>query len=74
MLRIEAYPALGGLIVRVVGVGAPEHAEGEAIQPTAVTRVIPVRTIETLGLDEALRDFIVDVTTLYPALLRYALR
>jgi hypothetical protein len=73
MLRIEAYPALGGLIVRVAGVGDPDLSNVEGVQPTAVTRVIPVATIEHLGVDEALRDVLVDVMVLYPGLLRYAM-
>jgi hypothetical protein len=74
MLRVEAYPALGGLVVRMVGIpesGTP-YTAGEG--PNAVTRVIPVSTIESLGIDEALRDFITDVCVEYPGLVRNALR
>lgn len=73
MLRIEAYPALGGLIVRVVHVGADGIADRDRETPTAVTRTITVETIESLGVTEALRDVVTDVLVLYPGLLEGAL-
>ena len=74
MLRIEAYPALGGVIVRVCTTG---HCEGPVVEedhPTAVTRTIPMLTIEQLGFPEAMRDCVVDIITRYPGLFDYALR
>lgn len=73
MLRIEAYPALGGLIVRVCTTGHCAEPPTEGIHPTSVTRLVPQETIECLGIQEALRDVIVDVVTLYPGILEFAM-
>lgn len=73
MLRIEAYPALGGLIVRVVHVGASFLPGPEDTSPTAVTRTIPVETVEQLGAGEAIRDCVTDILVLYPGLVEGAL-
>jgi len=73
MLRIEAYPALGGLIVRVVHVGGDPITLQAGAQPSAVTRVIAVETVESLGVAEALRDVVMDILVLYPGLLEGAL-
>lgn len=74
MLRIECYPVLDGLAVSVVGVGRPQSPDDAGQPPSRVQRTIPLETIESLGLDEAIRDTLVDVIVLYPGLLRYALR
>lgn len=73
MLRIECYPVLDGLCVSVAGVPLAKVLDPDGNGPTRVQRVIPLETIESMGLDEAMRDVLVDVIVLYPGLLRYAL-
>jgi hypothetical protein len=73
MLRIECYPVLDGLCVSVAGVPLHQVLDPDGNGPTRVQRVVPLATIEAMGLDEALRDYLVDIIVLYPGLLRYAL-
>ena len=74
MLRIECYPVLDGLLVHMAGFDHSETPHHRALSPATVWRTIPTPTVESLGLEEALRDVIVDVVTEYPGLLSYALK
>lgn len=74
MLKIEVYPLLDGVMVRLIGVDHSEIGRLSGNSAAAVTRRIPTATVEGIGLDEALRDVIVDVVTEYPGMLSYALK
>lgn len=73
MLRIECYAVLDGLAVTVLAV--PLHKSPDVVGgPGArVHRTVPVETLEQLGMEEALRDCLVDIMQLYPGLLKHAL-
>jgi len=73
MLRIECYPVLDGLAVSVTGINSTRNPNYVEMLPSRVQRTIPVDVVESLGLDEALRDVLVDIVVLYPGLLRMAL-
>jgi hypothetical protein len=73
MLRIEIYPVMSGLMVRAVAcshAGTPDNQRSEL---RSVTRTIPSDTIETVGVDEAIRDHLLDLVVLYPGLFEAAM-
>lgn len=73
MLSIECYPVLDGVMVHVRGVDLSRIATGVRPEPANAWRTIPTETVEAVGMDEALRDVLMDVVVLYPGLLHYAL-
>jgi hypothetical protein len=74
MLRIECYPSMDGVLVSLIGTFTDESPLSSSGSPARVTRHVSLDTIEHLGMDEAIRDVIVDVVSLYPGLLSFALR
>lgn len=73
MLRIECYPVLDGVAITVTGVDSSRDLRYTGALPSRVQRTVPVETIESLGIDEAIRDTLVDIIVLYPGLLKHAL-
>lgn len=74
MLKIEVYPVMNGLLVSLVGVDHSHPDSAGRVSPARVMHTIPTATVENLGLDEALRDVLMDVVQEYPGLLSFALR
>lgn len=72
MLRIEIYPVMSGLMVRAV---ACSHSKTPvpASELRSVTRTISSETIESVGIDEAIRDHLLDLAVLYPGLFSAAM-
>ena len=74
MLRIECYPVMDGIRMRCTGITTQADANGHRDIGQSVERTITSRALDSLGVDEALRDILVDISQEYPALLGYARR
>lgn len=73
MLRVEAYPMVGGMMVRVVGVDHSKISTGEGDHGKSGCRLIPTPYIEQVGVDLAVQYAVRGILEAYPEIVEYAL-